>query len=105
MEVGGSIYTLEGASAYSVEIGTKGKVRGPIRADQAIVGRDADVETVYGNRILLRRGARAESIYGESVTIESDCHIDGEVKYTKELKIGEHVSLTRPPQKVDTLPS
>jgi cytoskeletal protein CcmA (bactofilin family) len=104
VEVGGSIITVEGVIARFVEIGRRGKVRGPIRAAQVIIGRDARAEDIYGAKILIRNGAHAENIYGENVTIESDCYIDGEVKYTDALKTGKDVYFKNPPEKVERLP-
>jgi len=43
-------------------------------------------------------------VYGESVTIESHCRINGEVRYTGDLRIGDHVSLAKEPKKTDSLP-
>jgi cytoskeletal protein CcmA (bactofilin family) len=104
VEVGGSITTGEGVTARFIEIGKRGEAHGPLRADEVIVGKDAHVETVWGKEIVLRTGANAENVYGESVTIESHCHIHGEVQYTRELRLGENVSLTKAPEKVDKLP-
>jgi len=104
VEVGGSIITVEGVTARFVEIGRRGKILGPIKADQVIIGRDAHAEDIYGKKVLLRSGAHAENIYCESITIESNCHINGEVQYTSELRMNEHVSLAKAPQKVDKLP-
>jgi cytoskeletal protein CcmA (bactofilin family) len=104
IEVGGSIITVEGTTASFIEIGRRGEVRGPIKADQVIIDKEAHVENIYGGKVLLRSGAYAENIYGESIIIESDCQISGEVQYTNELRMGEHVSLAKSPKKVDTLP-
>jgi predicted acyltransferase (DUF342 family) len=104
IEVGGSIITVEGATARFVEIGRGGEVRGPIKANQVIIGKEARVGNIYGGKVLLRSGAQAENIYGESITIESHCQISGEVKYTNELRMGEHVSLAKSPEKLDKLP-
>ena len=104
VEVGGSITTVDGVTARFIEIGKRGEVRGPIRADQVIIGREAHAENIYGKKILLRSGAHAENIYGENITIESNCQISGEVQYTIELRMNEHVSLAKAPQKVDKLP-
>ena len=103
VEVGNSINTVEGTTACSVEIRNRGEVRGPIKADQVNIGKEARVENVFGKRIYLRKGAYAENIYGENVTIESHCRINGEVQYTSELRLGENVSLAKSPQKVDKI--
>ena len=88
MEVGGSINTGEGVTARSVEIGSRGKVHGPIRADEIVVGKGAEVEDLYGKHVLLRTGASAENVYGEDVTVESYCNIRGEVQYTDRVEAG-----------------
>jgi predicted acyltransferase (DUF342 family) len=105
IEVGGAITTVEGTTARLVEIGRKGEVRGSLRAEDVVIGEEAHVESIYGKRILLRSGTYAENVYGENITIESHCRISGEVQFTDKLRLGEHVSLAKSPQKVDSLPS
>jgi len=104
VEVGGSITTSGGVTARTVEIGRRGEVHGPIKADKVFIERDAHAENVYGKEILLRTGASANDIFGQRVTIESYCHVTGEVQYTEELRVGEKVSLSKQPQKVEKLP-
>lgn len=104
VEVGGSINTVEGTIAHFVGIGKRGEVRGPIRADQVSIGKEARVEDIFGKRILLRSGVQAENVYGESITVESNCYINGVVQYTNELRKGDNVLLAKPPQKVDKVP-
>jgi predicted acyltransferase (DUF342 family) len=103
VEVGGSIRTIEGATAHFVEIGKRGEARGPIKADQVDIGKGASVENIFGKQVLMRNGADAESIYGESITIEPNCRISGEIQYTKELRIGDNVSLSKTPQRVSQI--
>ena len=103
-EVGGSITTVDGVTARFIEIGKRGEVRGPIKADQVIIGREAHAENIYGKKIFLRSGAHAENVYGENITSESNCQISGEVQYTIELRMSEHASLAKAPQKVAKLP-
>jgi len=104
VEVGGSITTMEGVIARFVEIGKRGKVRGLIRAERVVIGKEASVENIYGKEVYLKNGAIAKSIYGEHVKIEPHCHILGELHYTNELKIGENVTLAKEPQKVNKIP-
>jgi carbonic anhydrase/acetyltransferase-like protein (isoleucine patch superfamily) len=40
----------------------------------------------------------------EDVTIEDNCHVHGEVQYTRELRVSQNASLAKAPMKVDTLP-
>lgn len=104
IEVGGLIETVQGIFASLIEIGSHGKIRGPAEADQIIVGRDAHVETIRGRKIHMKRGATAENIYGEDITIENGSRINGEIKYTKKLETEGNVSFAKEPQKVTTLP-
>lgn len=104
MEVGGSIKTVRGVYARFFEIGRRGNVRGHIKAQQVIIGRGAYAEDIYGEQVVLRRGGQAQNVYGKEVIIESNCRISGEVQYTDELRINDHVSLGKTPQKVDKLP-
>jgi cytoskeletal protein CcmA (bactofilin family) len=105
MEVGGSIITVEGTFAQSVELGRRGEVKGSLKAERIIIGKEAHAESIYGKEIFLRSGAHAENVYGENIFVESHCQISGEVQYTNSLNIGEHVSLAKPPRKVEALPS
>jgi cytoskeletal protein CcmA (bactofilin family) len=91
-------------TARFVEIGNRGQVQGPIRADEIVVGKNAEVENLYGKSIVLRSGATANNIYGGNVVIESHCRIDGEVQYTNELRQCDQVSFAQTPKRVDTLP-
>jgi cytoskeletal protein CcmA (bactofilin family) len=104
VEVGGSINTGQGVHARSVEIGNRGTIQGPVRAEEIIIGKGASAENLYGKRILLKNGAAAENVYGECVTVESHCRINGEVQYTTELREDNHVTYGNPPRKVSTLP-
>ena len=89
--------TDEGTHAATVEIGRKGEVESPVRAKRVIIGGDARVKSSYGKEVLLRTGAEAENVYGERITIDSHCHINGLILYTGELRRGEGVSLAKDP--------
>jgi predicted acyltransferase (DUF342 family) len=62
------------------------------------------VEDLYGKHIVLRSGSSAGNVYGESVLIESNCHVNGEVQYTNDLRQGDNVSYAQIPKKVNSLP-
>ena len=79
-------------------------MRGDLRAEEIVIGRDAIVGNVYGRRVLLRSGASANSMYGEEITVEPDCRVNGEIRYTRDLRVAEGASLANAPQKVDKLP-
>jgi len=105
VEVGGSLDAQEGTTAAFVEIGNRGEIRGPVRADEIVIGKDAHVDDVHGRRVVLRTGAQASNVYGEDITIESHCDVSGEVQYTNELRMGSDIRVARQPQKVAKLPS
>jgi cytoskeletal protein CcmA (bactofilin family) len=87
-----------------VEIGRRGAVRGFIKADEVIIHEKANVDDVYAATITLERGASARNLYGESITVESDCRIYGEVQYTAGLDADRSVTFDKPPRHVDRLP-
>ena len=101
--VGGSIETVEGISASYVRIGRRGRVKGPIKADEAVISRRAQVEDVYAKIITLERDAEARNLYGERIRLESGCQVYGEVQYTESLESERGVSFAKTPQKVDRL--
>jgi len=39
--------------------------------------------------------AEAENVYGERITIDSHCHINGVILYTDELRLGEGFSIAK----------
>jgi cytoskeletal protein CcmA (bactofilin family) len=105
IEVGGSITSDVGVNAATIEIGRRGEVVGPIRADEVIIGDRARVEDVHARSILMEERASARNLYGETIRIEEHCQISGEVQYTRDLRAEENVEFAKPPQKVDKLPT
>jgi cytoskeletal protein CcmA (bactofilin family) len=105
VSVGGSIVTVDGVQAPKVRIGRRGEVRGSIRASEVVIGEKARVEDVYAKTITLERGTTARNLYGERISLESHCHILGEIQYTENLETERGVTFSRTPQKVDKLPS
>ncbi len=99
--VGGFIDTKEGVHASVVRIGTRGKVRGPIKADEVFVGRRAYVEDIEAKRIVLHRNARARNLRGEEIELESGCRISGKIYYTTRLDTDRNIRFTEPPEKVE----
>jgi hypothetical protein len=53
----------------------------------------------------MERDAEARNLYGETIRLESDCRVHGEVKYTESLETERGVTIAKPPQKVSKLPS
>ncbi len=104
VSVGGSIDTVVGVKASYVEIGRRGKVSGPIHANEVLIGERANVEDVYADKITMERKAQTRNLYGQRIRIETGCNILGEVHFTQILESEKGVSYTKPPVKVDKLP-
>jgi len=102
--VGGSIDTVVGVNASYVEIGRRGKVSGPIHANEVLIGERAHVEDVYADKITMEGKGQARNLYGQRIRIEAGCNIRGEVHFTQSLESEKGVSYTKPPVKVDKLP-
>jgi cytoskeletal protein CcmA (bactofilin family) len=102
--VGGSIETIEGVNAVYVRIGRRGRVKGPIRAEEAVISRRAAVEDIYAKTITIERDAKARNLHGERIRLESGCHVYGEVQYTESLETERSVSFAKTPEKVSKLP-
>jgi cytoskeletal protein CcmA (bactofilin family) len=103
-KVEGSITTILGVAAGSLEIGRRSEVKGPIRANEVIIGDTASVEDIHARSIFVGERARARNLYGERITIESGSHISGEVHYTESLQAERNVFFARTPYKVSKLP-
>jgi len=101
---GGSIITEDGVQAHYVEIGRRGKVEGPVYADEVLVRERATVSDVNAKSIEMEKQAQARNLYGEKIHIESGCQIFGEVKYTRSLETEKGVKIAKPPEKVEKLP-
>ncbi|MDH5634665.1 MAG: hypothetical protein OEY30_02440, partial [Candidatus Bathyarchaeota archaeon] len=61
----------------------------------------AEVEDIDAKRIVLGRDVRAGSLRGETIRLESGCHVSGEVHYTRELETARDVSFAIAPEKVE----
>jgi cytoskeletal protein CcmA (bactofilin family) len=97
--VGGSIETEDGVHASYVEVGRRGKVKGSLNAEEVFIGKGAHIEDVYAKRITLKRGAKARNLHGDSIRLDTGCHISGEVRYTSTLEADRDVKFDREPRK------
>jgi cytoskeletal protein CcmA (bactofilin family) len=77
-----TLRTRKGAKAEEIEIGRRGEAEGPLIANRILIRERARVEELYGGTVTLRKGSRADNVYAENLTIENDCRINGDVKYT-----------------------
>ena len=104
VSVGGSINTVVGVNASFIEIGRRGKVTGPVRANEVLIGERARVEDVYSDEITMAEEAQARNLYGQRIRVESGCRIEGEVRFTQSLESEKGVFYAKPPVRVDKLP-
>jgi cytoskeletal protein CcmA (bactofilin family) len=99
-----TLITTLGAKAEYIEIGRRGKVMGPIIADEALIKRRAHIEDIYAKSVELRNGCRVRNVYAEDIRMESNCTVDGEVNYTTSLRSERNVSFAFEPKKTEKLP-
>jgi cytoskeletal protein CcmA (bactofilin family) len=104
VSVGGSIITTDGVHARYVEIGRRGKVDGPIYADEVLIRERATVVDIHAKLIEMERKAQARNLYGERIRLESGCQISGEILYRESLESEDGVKFAKPPEKVEKLP-
>jgi cytoskeletal protein CcmA (bactofilin family) len=100
-----TLRTRKGAKAEEIGIGRRGEAEGPLIANKILIRERARVEDVYGGTVVLRRGSRANNVYAERLTIENDCRITGEVKYTDTLRADRDARLSMDPEKTEKLPA
>jgi cytoskeletal protein CcmA (bactofilin family) len=122
IDVVGEAGTNRGLKSATVVVGKGSKVAGPIYAENADVGSDADlgsiwglpwwrgmlgrlttVEDVHGGTIRIRSQSRAGRIFGKIVEMEEGAMAE-EVVYTDQIKLPRRYFLTKPPRKVEELP-
>ena len=99
-----SIYTLKGAKAARIEIGRHGEARGPLVAEEVVIGDDAEVDDIYGGVVTLRRGSRVGKVYAVDLRVENNVEFRGRVLYSDRLRLDRRVSFFAPPEKAEKLP-
>ncbi len=103
--VGGEIRTEKGTKAKRFEIGRGGKVKGSIVADEAKIGRGAEVEDVYAGKLEMEEDSSANNVYVREARLGSDSKILGELLYTGTFELGENAMVRSGPTKAEKLPS
>jgi hypothetical protein len=99
-----SIYTVKGAKAARIEIGRRGEARGPLVADEIVIGDDAEVDDIYGGVVTLRRGSRVGNVYAVDLRVENNVEFRERVMYSDHLRLDRRVSFSAPPEKTEKLP-
>jgi len=120
-EIYGSVETRKGLKAESVYIRSGTRCAGPIIGQTVEVGGSgpgvnaffwgqrlrlqastSQVEDVYAVRVVVGPGSRAGRIFADTVELGSGCDVE-EVTHVGELKMADHVRVTRRVNKVDEL--
>ena len=123
IDIAGELRTVQGLKSVTVTVGKGSKVSGPIYAEKVDVGSLADlgsvwglpwwrgalgrlttVEDVHGQEVILRSNTRAGHIFGKSVEMEDGAMAE-EITFTDQIKLPGRYFLTKPPTKVENLPS
>jgi len=99
-----SIHTIGGARAVRIEIGRRGEARGPLVAEEVVVGEDAEVEDIYGGVVTLRRGSRIRNVYAVDLRVENGVELREHVVYSDHLRVDRRVSFFSQPEKAEKLP-
>jgi len=101
---GGEIRTKRGTKAKRFEIGREGKVWGPIVADEVKIGRGAEVEDVYADRLMMDEDSSAHNAYAKVACLGPGAKVSGQLLYTESIMLGEGVKVASGPKKVEKLP-
>jgi predicted acyltransferase (DUF342 family) len=96
--------TSGGAKADRIEIGRRGEAVGPLVAHEVIIQRGAEVEDVWGDRVVLLRGSRARNVYAGILEAEEECDVSGNILFTVEIRAERGVLFTARPEKTEKLP-
>lgn len=104
VKVGGKVETQKGVRAKVFEIGRRGKVLGPIIAEQVKIGAEAKAEDIYAIRLKLEENSSTRNVYAKEAYLNSGCTVTGELLYTDRLEMGHDVEIRTEPKKVEKLP-
>ncbi|NIO36879.1 hypothetical protein GTO27_04150, partial [Candidatus Bathyarchaeota archaeon] len=105
VRVGGRIETVKGVKAARVEIGRRGRIRGPVVANEVLLRERAEADDIYADSLTMEERSRARNVYAKRVFLERGCRITGELQYTEEMKKEEGIQFAEEPRKTDKLPS
>ncbi|HIE18349.1 TPA: polymer-forming cytoskeletal protein [Candidatus Bathyarchaeota archaeon] len=105
VKVGRRIETADGTKASRVMIGRRGRIIGPIVAEEVLLDERAEAEDIYADVLTMERKSKARNAYVKKVYLEGDSIIMGELRYTEELKTEEEVTFGKDPEKTEDLPA
>jgi cytoskeletal protein CcmA (bactofilin family) len=103
-EIGGQVNTREGLKADRIRLERKSRAYGPLVGGTVDLNRGSRVEDVYGERISLEEKVEARRVFGANVRMREGAHAE-EVTYTGTLELAAGATVSRPPQKVASLPA
>ncbi len=102
--VGGMITTEVGFKARRVELGKRGRAKGPLIGDTVELSKGADAGQVFGRIVRIGRDCEVDQVIGDEVEIGDGSQV-GRVIYRTSLKADRSVRFREPAQHVDTLPT
>ena len=105
LSVGGGLLTSKGSKAAVVEIGRRGRVRGPLVGETVRIRENAEVEDIFAGSLWLDQGCSVGSMYVRRAEIGRGCADYGRLLYIEDLRLGRDVNLASQPEKVSDLPS
>jgi cytoskeletal protein CcmA (bactofilin family) len=103
--VGGGIEAVHIHATQQFSIGQHGEVRGFVEGGELLIRRKARGDTFYGNSIRVEEGGRVRYLYGQDIYLERDVTVEGDLLYTGTLETEKNVHLAKEPRKVGKLPS
>lgn len=104
VKVGGKVETRRGSRTKTFEIGRKGRVIGPVVAEDVKISAYASAEDIYANRLELGEHSSACNVYTREAYLKQGCRIMGELLYVEKLEMEQNVETYSEPRKVEKLP-
>ncbi|MGQ9691241.1 MAG: hypothetical protein ACUVQY_08290 [Thermoproteota archaeon] len=104
VKVGGKVETRRGSRVKTFEIGKKGRVVGPVVAEDVKISAYASAEGIYANRLELGENSSARNVYAREAFLKRGCRVTGELLYVEKLEMEQNVETYSEPRKVEKLP-
>lgn len=104
VEAGGKVEAKRGSRARTFKIGNRGRVIGPVVAEDVKIGPNASAEDVYAGRLELGEDSSARNVYAREVHLKQGCRVTGELLYVERLEMEQNVKTYSEPRKVEKLP-
>jgi predicted acyltransferase (DUF342 family) len=104
VEVGGRIRTEQGLHAAKIVVGRKCSVQGALIGERIRIGRSATTESVFGGSVDVGPDAHVEYIGADEVQVAGGARV-GRIEYVRDVRVDAGATIDRPPQRVTTRPA